>query len=105
MLAGQLRHRIGIERKTETRDAYGGVIETWVPIATRWGHVVPLTARESFQAQQVDARISHHVRLRHFDGLTAEDRLTYAARVFHISAVLNPLERDQATDILAMEQT
>lgn len=99
-----LRQRIMIQAKTETRDARGGVTETWTTIATRWGSIEPLSAREILNAQQVDARVSHRVTLRYYPGLTPEHRLLKDARVFHIEAVVNPLERDKATQVLAMEQ-
>jgi SPP1 family predicted phage head-tail adaptor len=104
MHSGSLRHRISIQAKTETRDARGGIIETWATVATRWGSIEPLSARELMQAQQVDAQVSHRVILRHYETLTHEHRLEKAGRIFHISAVTNPLERGKETVILAMEQ-
>ena len=105
MHSGRLRHRIAIQSKVETQDSMGGVIETWTTIATRWGSIEPLQPRELFQAQQVDARISHRIGLRYYPGLTSEHRLVYDNRIFEILSPLNQGERDRMTDVLAMEQT
>jgi SPP1 family predicted phage head-tail adaptor len=105
MNAGQLRHRVAIQTKTETRSARGGVVESWATAATRWGSIEPLRMREVFEAQQVDARLSHRVILRHYAGLTTQHRLTHAGRTFHIHAVRNLDERDVLTEVLCMEQS
>jgi SPP1 family predicted phage head-tail adaptor len=93
-----------IQAKTEARDDYGGIVETWATVATRWGSITPLTMRELVNAQQVEATLSHRVVLRHYPGLTGEHRLLFDARVFHIHAVRTLDERDRTTEVLAMEQ-
>jgi SPP1 family predicted phage head-tail adaptor len=41
--AGKLRHRITIQRETTTRDEYGSEVKTWLPLATVWASVEPLS--------------------------------------------------------------
>jgi SPP1 family predicted phage head-tail adaptor len=105
MNSGQLRHRIEIQGKTETRDARGGVVETWATIGLRWGSVEPLRPRELFQAQQVDARVSHRIIMRHYPGLTDQHRIRYGTRIFHLMSPINSQERQRVTELMAMEQT
>jgi SPP1 family predicted phage head-tail adaptor len=103
--SGQLRQRIEIQAKVETRDTRGGVIETWSTVGLRWASIEPLRPRELFQAQQVDARVSHRVIMRHYDGLTDEHRLKLGMRIFHLMSPLNINERRRVTELMAMEQT
>ena len=105
MNAGKLRHRLEVQRKTESRDSRGGVIETWTTTGTRWGAVEPLRMQERFEAQQLDARLSHRITLRHASDLSTQDRLVMEnTRIFHIHSVRHPRERTIATEVLCMEQ-
>jgi head-tail adaptor len=38
-MVGKLDRRITIESLTESRDDFGGVVETWATLATRWAGV------------------------------------------------------------------
>lgn len=105
MNSGALRHRLHIQSKTETRDARGGVIETWTTVAERWGMISPLRMREIFQAQQVEARVSHRITLRYYAGLTNQHRVVHENRIFHIQPPINVNERNRETELLAMEET
>lgn len=78
MRAGRLRHRVVIEQRTEgTADAFGAPALTWTTFATRWADVRPLQGRELFAAQQVQANVSHAVRLRHLAGVLPDMRLRH----------------------------
>lgn len=44
---GSLRHRITIERVTETIDAYGGRVPTWEAVGQRWAQVQDVRASET----------------------------------------------------------
>ena len=105
MQAGALRQRLQIQAKVETRDSRGGVIETWSTVAERWGMITPLRMREIFQAQQVEARVSHRITLRYYAGLTNQHRVVHEQRVFHIQPPINVNERNRETELLAMEET
>ena len=104
MQAGKLRKRIEIQSAIETRDAHGGVSRTWSTDVTRWASVEPLRMRETFEGQQIDARLTHFIRLRYISGLTDRHRLKFGSRIFHIHSVKNIEERDRETQVLAMEQ-
>lgn len=103
MQAGPLRHRVTIETKREERDAHGGVVEAWYPVATVWASVQPLQGRELFLAQQVDARLSHRVTLRYQADVTPTQRLVFKERALYPVQVQQVDERNRTTVILAME--
>lgn len=103
--AGQLRHVIYVETKTEARDATGGVTETWtIPQnGKRYASVEPLTGREFLEAQSVGSDITHKIRMRHYDGLTPTMRIKFGSRTFNIEQVRNVEERDRATEVMVKE--
>lgn len=105
MNAGQLRSRLVIQAKVETRDPRGGVIETWTTVAERWGTIQPVRMRELLLAQQVQARVTHRIILRFFAGLTNQHRIVHEQRVFHVQPPINLNERNRETELLAMEET
>lgn len=73
--AGRYRQRVQIQAPTETRGTSGKVTRSWSTLATVWAQVEPLRGVELFEAQKVNARITHVVRMRPYAGLTARHRL------------------------------
>ena len=105
MRAGQLRHRVTIERRTEVDDGAGGSVETWATFATVWAAVIPLTGRELFAAQQVASTVSHRIEMRYLAGVLAGTmRAKHETRVLNIRTVMNIDERDRETHLLCEEQ-
>jgi SPP1 family predicted phage head-tail adaptor len=103
MGAGALRHRITIERVTETQDSFGGTVTTWPILATMWASVEPLSGREQLLAQQVQAEVTHRVRVRYVAGVTAKMRITFGDRHFEILSVINPEERNRELELMCKE--
>jgi SPP1 family predicted phage head-tail adaptor len=103
--AGEFRHRVDVQSKTEGRDAHGGFTESWSTDATRWAMVKPLVGREFTESNQTDARVTHRVTMRFYDGLTEDMRLLFGARVFGITSVRNIDERDALTVVMCLEDT
>lgn len=93
MWIGKLRHRVTIQRATETRNAQGGVIRAWAKIAERWAAIEPMAGSERLQAAKMKAESTHIVTIRHYDGLTTKDRLLYGTRTMEIGAIANLSER------------
>lgn len=76
MEAGQLRHRVILQKQTETQSSISGAVtRSWANDATLWGSVQPLTGREAWRALQVRPETTHMVRLRHRNGVNAEKRI------------------------------
>ena len=100
MEAGKLRHRIEIQSAVEARDSHGGVDYAWSTAATRWGSIEPLSGRELFAAQQIEAQVDVRVRLRHYDGLEPAMRLKHGTDIYEIRAVVNRDVRDIEQEVL-----
>lgn len=99
-------HRVAIQRATESQGATGEITKTWATLATVWAAIEPLTGREFFQAQQVQAEVSHKITMRHYTGITIspKDRLLYGTRVFRIESMLNVEERSIELVLMCREE-
>jgi SPP1 family predicted phage head-tail adaptor len=95
MQAGTLRHRMTIERATETQNEYGEVVFVWSTLASVWGAFEPLRGRERFEAQHHAIEEDTRIRIRHRSDVTAEDRVSTPYGTFAIQAVLNVDGRDR----------
>lgn len=92
MRAGNLRHSIVLERPVEVRDPTSKALDTrFRKIFETRASIVPLTGRELFMAQQVQAevttRISFRWRLAELDA-TCRVRTVSAEQIYDILAVL-----------------
>lgn len=105
IMGGKLRHRLAVQTASETRDAWGGVTESWSTDATRWASIEPLRGRELLTAQQVNSDITTRIRMRHYSGLNTSQRMTEGSRVFHIIEIINPNNRDELAEVMCREAT
>lgn len=87
MEIGKLRHRVTIEKYTETRSSAGQVLKTYTTSSTRWAQIRPLTTKEILQAQQIHAEITHELFLRYPLDVSTKDRVIYNSRTFEIIGV------------------
>ncbi len=93
MRPGKLRHRLTIQEFTETRDELGDPVETWKDVATVWGSIEPLSGREYYTAEQVNADVTHKVTIR-YRAVEVKNRVLFGDRVFLIESILNTDERN-----------
>lgn len=101
--AGALRQRIELQSAVEMRDAIGGVVRAWSTVATVWGEIKPITAREVVANSQVQGRVTHFVRVRYYSALRQSWRLKYGSRVFNISGIRDADERKKIMVVDAVE--
>lgn len=86
LAAGKYDRRIVIEQVTETRDAAGGVVETWATYKTVWARFVSQTGREFYAAKQINATLEQLISIRYVAGLNAKMRVRYGTRIFNFIA-------------------
>lgn len=103
MRAGQLRQRIIIQQTTPSRDAMGGVTDSWGTYATVWANVVPLFGKEWNSANKENAELGHKMIIRYYTGITPAMRVSWNSRVFDIEAVLNIDTRNHEMHLLCRE--
>ncbi|MEN5285755.1 phage head closure protein [Stenotrophomonas lactitubi] len=86
--AGDLRHRVLIQQQLTTRDDDGVQTTDWVDVATVWGSVEPLSAREFIQSGQTQAAVTARITMRYRDGMLPTMRLVHRGEVFNIAGLL-----------------
>ncbi len=103
--AGELRHRLAIQSKTNSVTAHGSFTENWSTDDTVYGAVLPLTGKEFFADDSVESNVSHRIVIRYYSGLTASQRFLWGSRAFNIVAVLNTEERNRKMLVMCLEVT
>lgn len=78
------RETVRIERNAPTRSARGAEVDVWTEVATVRAAVLPLTGREFYAAQQVNAEITYKVRLRYRADVTSGCRLVWRSQVLEV---------------------
>ena len=106
MGAGDRNKRLIFEGLTETKDAAGGLIQTYSKYITRWASLSGVTGNEKYIAGDLVSVVSHKIIVL-YDGktkfLTNKHRITYKNRVFNINAAINIREENKEFLILAKE--
>ena len=101
--AGDLRHRITVQKNTPTRGTSGGNVDSWTTHVTARAMIEPTTGREYVGAQQLTSSTTHKFTLRYQEGITPKMRIAFGSRVFDIQYVINHEERNRWLFIMAIE--
>lgn len=104
MEAGKLRHLVKVQEPMPTANEFGEPEIAWVDFATVWAAIEPLRGRERWAAQQINAEVSHRIRMRFLAGVLATFRVLFGVRAFDIQAVLNIEERNRELQLLCIER-
>jgi len=102
-MAGRLRHRVTVERRSEALDEFGQRVDVWTEIATAWAKVRPLSGREYLAASGVRAEITHEITMRYPIDVKPKDRVYFGTRLFDIDSVFTIDERNRFVVARAVE--
>ncbi|NDD52969.1 head-tail adaptor protein [bacterium] len=101
---GQLKHRIQIQTNATTASSdLGQPIDAWTTVATVWGSIEPLSGREAFYAQQVQADASHKVIIRGNQTINTKQRLIHESRTFNIVSIMDDEEKKRWKTLMVTE--
>lgn len=100
MEAGRLDRRLTIESNEPIQDQFGSMTAAWLPFATVWGRVSPVSGTEPFKSDQVTAAAATKFRIRWIDGLTESMRIVYNGRNYNIKNIFE-IGRREGFDVLA----
>lgn len=103
MRSGRLRFKVKIEKNTPVHASPGVDTPSWSTFATVWADIQPLTGKEFFTGAELQAEVSHQIRIRYLDGVTSKMRVVYNSRIFEIEAVINRDERNKETVLACIE--
>ena len=87
---GARRRRFVLELPLESPDGFGGVLRTYAAGPQIWGAIEMLRGDEQVRAARPEQAVTHRVRLRYRDGVTAAHRLTCGTRCFQIRTAADP---------------
>jgi SPP1 family predicted phage head-tail adaptor len=90
---GDMRHRVWLQSKSETRDAEGGVVSSWNSIANLWASINPMSGRELQIAQQMQSQSTIKIIIRWqssfgFNDLTKMRFISDLGQIFQIEQQL-----------------
>lgn len=90
MRAGPLRHRIRFEERqvVSIDPVHGHAVYGWVEIATVWGRVEPLSAREFIAAGTFQSEVTTRITIRYRSDITRFMRIVYREKIYSISGIL-----------------
>jgi len=105
MLAGRLDKRITIQVSTsDSRDSFGDSTPAWTDLATVWAEIVPISGREFWAAQAVNAEKDLRITIRYRDDITPKNRIVYGSRVFDIQSVIDMRGMREELQIMCREE-
>ena len=88
MYAGQLKNKVTIQAKTDTVDAIGQPINTWVDVATVWADIRYLSGLESIKSDADVSIAKVSVRVRYRADIKPSMRAVCDGVIYQIKAVL-----------------
>lgn len=110
MRAGQLRHRVTIQKLgTRIDDGTGGGSIPFTDVAEVYASIDPLSGNELLRAEQFEASLTHRIRTRYVAGVHPSYRVLYvdeyadSTRVFDIKQVIDPEERHRELELMCEE--
>lgn len=90
--AGRLSRRVTLEAPVDAPDDIGGAARGWSAVATVWAEIETPRGALRLAADRAEPVSLHRVTLRWRDGVCAQMRLRFGARLFAIVCVRDPDE-------------
>jgi SPP1 family predicted phage head-tail adaptor len=103
MKIGKLRHRVRLQEYVISKDSFGAEVENWSDTATVWASIEPLSGREYFAAQQINAEVSTKITIRYRAGVKPTMRILFGGRIFEILSVINTEEKNRELILMCRE--
>lgn len=89
--AGDLRHRVRLQRAERTDDGLGGARVRWVDVCWLHARVSTTLTRTLMEAKKLNPRLTHTVQLRYRAGIARPDyRFVYGTAVLMIDGIADP---------------
>jgi SPP1 family predicted phage head-tail adaptor len=89
MRAGELRHRVELQRQVFTQDPVTGeMTPDWLEVAKLYASIEPLSARDFLAASAAQSKISARIVIRYRAGIDPTMRIVYRDKIYNIEGVL-----------------
>jgi len=103
MRAGELRHRITLQKPVHTRDAFGESVTTYEDMATVYAAIEWQSGRRYVEAAQINAEVQGVTRIRYRSDVRPDWRIQYKERYIRIISLANIRERDEELQLNCKE--
>lgn len=103
MRAGRLRHRLVLQSRQDTRDAYGASIPGWLTETTVWGSIEPLSGREWLAQQQIQSEVAVRIVIRYNGSIDTSWRVKNDGLYYDIENVINENNRDRMLTLMCRQ--
>ena len=104
MNPGRLKHKIDIQQELTTQNSFGEPTQTWVNfLSGLFCSIEPIRGKEYFASDQVNAEVSHRIRMRYIGGIHPKMRVKYCNRYFDIIDAINVLEANKKLELMCVE--
>lgn len=104
MQAGELKHRMQLERPAETEIGGGELSAAYVPAFPADCALIPISAAEQMRKGQISHDVSHLIKMRYSPAVRASWRFRYGDRLFHIKSLINVGETNTELNLLVTEE-
>jgi SPP1 family predicted phage head-tail adaptor len=104
MEAGKLRHRVTIQRNDQAQDpTTGAMYDYWLPVASVWASVEPLSAKEFIASRSQQSEVSARVVIRARNDLDASMRIVHNGTTYGIVGILR--DKDSGLEYMTIPVT
>lgn len=86
------------------KNEYNQPIMGWGDFATVWASVEPISGKEYWASSQVQAEVTHRIRVRYLPGIRPTMRVQFKARTFEIESIINWQERNIDLQLMCKEK-
>tara|TARA_R110000824_G_scaffold37643_1_gene115717 strand:+ start:1497 stop:1826 length:330 start_codon:yes stop_codon:yes gene_type:complete len=92
---GRMRHRITIQKGTDTVDTGGGRSVVWATLKEVFADIQPQGGASKYRQDQVQENVTHKIVMRYRSDIGTNYRIKFGTRIFNIHSILNESERDR----------
>lgn len=103
MQIGRLRHLIILLKQINRQNDYGATITDWKKFKTVWAEVRPLSGKEYYSAQQVQAEVTTQITLRYLPDIDSTMQIQFKDKRYEILSVINLYEQNFALQLMCKE--
>ena len=100
MTVGLLRHRVAIQQRDTTLDAFGQRAQTWTTLYTIWAAIEDISGKELIASMAINTELSTHIFMRFRAGITTAHRVLYQGAAYNIQAVVDPTGRKRELHLM-----
>jgi SPP1 family predicted phage head-tail adaptor len=84
MLAGRLRKRVTVQRRSTTLDSLGGQATTWTDVCTLWAEITPTGGKELQTGGAIRAESMFTITTRYYAGIVPKMRILFEGQPYNI---------------------